>query len=127
MHRGASSEEPINFVTIIVLVIVFLVGGSSSFATTQGLNQIATPDLQPDRTLALSFDLQDRKIGNPISSASGDGTNQMVRDAHGGLARDGTPVSAKIPVDAIPIAMTLRVSLSRLAFPHYFCGSISIR
>jgi hypothetical protein len=65
LHRGAASEEPINFVTIIVLMIVFLVSASSSVATTQGLNQIATPDVQAEGTLALSFDVQDRKIGNP--------------------------------------------------------------
>jgi hypothetical protein len=65
LHRGAASDEPINFVTIIVLMIVFLVNASSSFATTQGLNQIATPDVQAEGTLALSFDVQDRKIGNP--------------------------------------------------------------
>ena len=65
VHRGAASEEPINCVTIIVPMIVFLVSATSSFATTQGLNQIATPDVQAEGTLALSFDVQDRKIGNP--------------------------------------------------------------
>jgi hypothetical protein len=65
LHRGAASEERINFVTIIVLMIVFLVSACSSFATTQGLNQIATPDVQSEGTLALSFDVQDQKIGNP--------------------------------------------------------------
>jgi hypothetical protein len=63
--REAASEEPINFVTIIVVMIGFLVSARSSFATTQGLNQIATPDVQTEGTLALSFDVQDRKIGNP--------------------------------------------------------------
>src|ERR1700750_224127 len=48
-----------------VLIIVFFVGASSSFATTQGLNQIATADVQAEGTVAVSFDLQDRKIGNP--------------------------------------------------------------
>jgi hypothetical protein len=60
-----ASEEPIDFVTIIVMMIAVLLSASSSFATMQGLNQIATPDVQTEGTFALSFDAQDRKIGNP--------------------------------------------------------------
>jgi hypothetical protein len=63
-QRGATTEEPINFVTIAVVIVVLL-SACSSFATTQGLNQIATPDLQPEGTLALTFNLEERKIGNP--------------------------------------------------------------
>jgi hypothetical protein len=65
LHRGAVSEEPINFVTIIMLMIVFVVSAASSFASTQGLNQIATPDMPPEGDLSLSFQAQGQKLGNP--------------------------------------------------------------
>ena len=45
-------------------MIAILVSTPSAFATTQGLNQIATPDVQPEGTLALSFNLEDQRIGN---------------------------------------------------------------
>jgi hypothetical protein len=64
LHRRAASEEPITTVTIIVVMIAILGSNPSAFATTQGLNQIATPDVQPEGTLALSFNVQDKKIGN---------------------------------------------------------------
>ena len=38
---------------------------SSSFATTKGLSQIVTPDLQPEGDLSLSFQIQDKRIANP--------------------------------------------------------------
>ncbi len=36
-----------------------------SFATTKGLSQIVTPDLQDEGDFSLSFQLQDELIGNP--------------------------------------------------------------
>src|SRR5206468_13135396 len=36
-----------------------------SFATTKGLSQIVTPDLEDEGDLSLSFQLQDEYIGNP--------------------------------------------------------------
>jgi hypothetical protein len=54
LHRGATSEEPINFVAIVVVMIVLLLSAASPFASTQGLNQIATPDMPPEGGLALS-------------------------------------------------------------------------
>jgi hypothetical protein len=54
LHRGATSEEPINFVAIVVVMIVVLLSAASPFASTQGLNQIATPDMPPEGGLALS-------------------------------------------------------------------------
>ena len=36
-----------------------------AFATTKGLSQIVTPDVQPEGDLSISFQLQDRKIANP--------------------------------------------------------------
>jgi hypothetical protein len=64
LFRREASEEPITSLTIIVVMIAILVSSPSAFATTQGLNQIATPDVQPEGTLALSFNLQDQTIGN---------------------------------------------------------------
>ena len=37
----------------------------SGFATTKGLSQIVTPDVQPEGDLSVSFQAQDRKIANP--------------------------------------------------------------
>jgi hypothetical protein len=34
-------------------------------ATTKGLSQIVTPDLQPEGDLSLSFQIQDKRIANP--------------------------------------------------------------
>ena len=65
LFRRAASEEPITYVTTVIVIIAILVGAPSAIATTQGLNQIATPDVQPEGTLALSFNLQEQKIGNP--------------------------------------------------------------
>ena len=38
---------------------------ASSFATTKGLSQIVTPDLQGEGDLSLSLQIQDKRIGNP--------------------------------------------------------------
>ena len=64
-HRGGTSKEPSHLKMIIVVIIAVLLSASSSFGTTQGLNQIATPDVQAEGTLALTFDLQEQEIGNP--------------------------------------------------------------
>jgi len=67
LDKRAASEKRINFMTIIVVTIV-LSNGSSSFASTQGLNQIATPDLPPEGDLSLGFQAQDQKLGNPYQA-----------------------------------------------------------
>jgi hypothetical protein len=38
---------------------------ASSFATTKGLSQIVTPDLQEEGDLSLSLQIQDKRIANP--------------------------------------------------------------
>src|SRR5437660_10055338 len=38
---------------------------ASAFATTKGLSQIVTPDLQEEGDLSLSLQIQDKRIGNP--------------------------------------------------------------
>src|SRR2546428_4801888 len=38
---------------------------ASAFATTKGLSQIVTPDLQEEGDLSLSLQIQDKRIANP--------------------------------------------------------------
>jgi hypothetical protein len=54
-----------NGVKIIVMMITILSSASSSFATTKGLSQIVTPDLQGEGDLSLSLQIQDKRIANP--------------------------------------------------------------
>src|SRR6266481_4509868 len=53
--------------TVIIVVAMFatLANMPSSFATTKGLSQIVTPDLEPEGDFSLSFQLQDKRIANP--------------------------------------------------------------
>jgi hypothetical protein len=51
-------------------IFAILTTVSSSFATTKGLSQIVTPDLQPEGDLSLSFQIQDKRIGNPYQLQS---------------------------------------------------------
>ena len=48
-----------------LFLLLFLSFVESSFATTKGLSEIITPDLQPEGDLSLSFQRQDKLIGNP--------------------------------------------------------------
>jgi hypothetical protein len=52
-------------IPFVLALAVLLLSGSSSFATTKGLSQIVTPDLQPKGDLSLSFQIQDKRIANP--------------------------------------------------------------
>jgi hypothetical protein len=65
LHNSALSKEPISFVTITVVIILLFLSARSSFATTKGLSQIVTPDLQPEGDLSLSVQIQDKRIANP--------------------------------------------------------------
>ncbi len=47
-----------------VLTVCLAVVTIPAFATTKGLNQIVTPDIQPDGQLSISFQQQDPTIGN---------------------------------------------------------------
>ena len=49
----------------IAVVMIVPLSAGSSFASTQGLNQIATPDLPPEGDFSLSFQAQNQKLGNP--------------------------------------------------------------
>src|SRR5438046_6997297 len=50
---------------IVVTMFAMLMNVPSSFATTKGLSQIVTPDLEPEGDFSLSFQLQDKRIANP--------------------------------------------------------------
>jgi hypothetical protein len=52
-------------VVILVTLFAVLVSSPKSFATTKGLSQIVTPDLEPQGDFSLSFQIQDERIANP--------------------------------------------------------------
>jgi hypothetical protein len=49
----------------LISFLILLGAASSSWATTKGLSQIVTPDLQPEGDLSLSLQVQDQQIANP--------------------------------------------------------------
>ncbi len=65
LNPPPASKKPISFVKTIVATIIVLSGAPSSFATTKGLSQIVTPDLEPEGDFSLSFQIQDKRIANP--------------------------------------------------------------
>jgi hypothetical protein len=65
LHESPLNKESIRSVTIVAVMIVLLLGAPSSSATTKGLSQIVTPDLQPEGDLSLSLQIQDKRIANP--------------------------------------------------------------
>jgi len=65
LPKRAVSEEPMSSMAIFVVMVILLLSGSSSFATTKGLSQIVTPDLQGEGDLSLSLQIQDKRIANP--------------------------------------------------------------
>src|SRR5438045_8775114 len=65
LQKRAATRKPAEFTTVIVVMMVLFLCASSSFATTKGLSQIVTPDLQEEGDLSLSLQIQDERIGNP--------------------------------------------------------------
>jgi hypothetical protein len=63
LYKRTARKILISSLPIIVIAIVFL--ARSSFATTKGLSQIVTPDLQGEGDLSLSLQIQDKRIANP--------------------------------------------------------------
>lgn len=57
--------RPWHFLQFIVAVSAFLLTPATSTATTKGLSQIVTPDLQPSGDLSLGVQIQDKQIANP--------------------------------------------------------------
>jgi hypothetical protein len=64
-QSGRARDQANAVVTRIAAVCVIFASASTSSATTKGLSQIVTPDLQPQGDLSLSLQIQDEKIGNP--------------------------------------------------------------
>src|SRR6266576_2903455 len=58
-----------------------LAAAHASFATTKGLSQIVTPDLQEEGDLSLSFQAQAERIGNPYEIQSEFGLTKWVEIA----------------------------------------------
>ncbi len=50
---------------ILIVCAAVSLASSSSFATTKGLSQIVTPDLQDEGDLSLSLQIQDKRIAKP--------------------------------------------------------------
>jgi hypothetical protein len=78
---GCSRDRPINFSATVVMIAAIAASNPSVLATTKGLNQIVTPDLQPEGDLSTSFQLQDQKIGNPYQLQAELGLTQWAEVA----------------------------------------------
>ena len=52
-------------INILLVGFAAIFVSASAFATTKGLSQIVTPDLQGEGDLSLSLQIQDKRIGNP--------------------------------------------------------------
>src|SRR5262249_11847344 len=66
---------------IMMTIVTSLANVRSSFDTTKGLSQIVTPDLQPEGDLSLSFQIQDKRIGNPYQLQTELGLTQWAEIA----------------------------------------------
>jgi hypothetical protein len=51
---------------LVTLIVCLAARATPALATTKGLSQIVTPDIQDEGQLSLSLQLQDRQIGNPF-------------------------------------------------------------
>jgi hypothetical protein len=65
LHKRAANKGLISSLTIVVIMIIGLFTAPSLFATTKGLSQIVTPDLQGEGDLSVSLQIQDKRIANP--------------------------------------------------------------
>src|SRR6476619_1350963 len=66
MHPLTHSHSNVAAKTATVLTIaVIMASAASAHATTKGLSQIVTPDLQDEGDLSLSLQIQDKRIANP--------------------------------------------------------------
>jgi len=61
--------------------LLALSAGGPAFATTKGLSQIVTPELQPEGQLSLSFQAQSRAIANPYELQGELGLNNWLEVA----------------------------------------------
>ncbi len=79
--KRAANKELISDLKIIVVMITILSNAPSSFATTKGLSQIVTPDLQREGDLSLSLQIQDKRIANPYQLQAEMGLTQWAEFA----------------------------------------------
>lgn len=63
--RAAIRSHATSGITTLALLIFLTAIGPGAKATTKGLNQIVTPDVQPYGQLSISYQEQDPNIGNP--------------------------------------------------------------
>ena len=63
------------------MVMTSLANIPSAMATTKGLSQILTPDLQEEGDLSLSLQIQDKRIANPYELQSELGLTQWAEVA----------------------------------------------
>src|SRR5881394_3292642 len=68
-------------VVIAMTTVAVLTSGPTSFATTKGLSQIVTPDLEPEGDFSLSFQIQDKRIANPYQLQAELGLTQWAEAA----------------------------------------------
>jgi hypothetical protein len=61
---GGFKRKRIHFAAALLL-LVSLANIPSAMATTKGLSQIVTPELQPEGALSSSLQTQDKRIANP--------------------------------------------------------------
>jgi hypothetical protein len=64
-ETGGARHKRINFAAAIIMLLISLANIPSAIATTKGLSQIVTPDLQGPGDLSLSFQAQSERIANP--------------------------------------------------------------
>src|SRR6201985_414161 len=60
-----ATNKTVRLSVAIVVTLAIFMNVSPSFATTKGLSQIVTPDLEPQGDFSLSFQIQDKRIANP--------------------------------------------------------------
>ena len=65
METATSKTVRFSVAIVVMTIFVMLASSPKSFATTKGLSQIVTPDLEPEGDFSLSFQIQDKRIANP--------------------------------------------------------------
>jgi len=65
LHKQNADQPLISSAKIVALALAIVWISPTAFATTKGLSQIVTPDLQPAGDLSLSLQIQDKRIANP--------------------------------------------------------------
>ena len=66
---------------IVAVLVIAVCAQGEAHATTKGLSQIVTPDLQPEGQLSLSLQVQAREIANPYQLQAEVGINSWLEAA----------------------------------------------